>query len=260
MKSDAVQQQFDGCTTADKVKESIEFLRANEPEDGYWLGFSGGKDSIVTYNLAKMAGVKFSAYYSCTTIDPPVMTKFIRKNYPDVNFIVPKKSFWDLILEHSIPPTRMMRWCCVELKEQKKGMIVVGIRSEESYRRAHRPRIDVISKKHILFKPIFNWKEYNVWEFIEGEKLAYPSLYDEGADRIGCVVCPMTFGRRKPIEHKMELYPHMWAKFKSTMEKWFSLYREGDFELWWNNYVFGDWVDVSKIKRKTKAEVKNAIH
>ena len=28
--------------------EAIAFLRAHEPEEGYFVGFSGGKDSIVT--------------------------------------------------------------------------------------------------------------------------------------------------------------------------------------------------------------------
>lgn len=54
----------------------------------------------------------------------------------------------------------------------------------------------------------------------------------------------------------MEAYPHQWTKFKETMRKWFSLYREGDFEAWWGHYVFGDKIDLSKIKRKTIAEVK----
>lgn len=74
MKPTTMQQQFDGFTTADKVKEAIHFLQENEPAGGYTLGFSGGKDSIVTYSLAKMAGVKFHANYYCTTIDPPKLS------------------------------------------------------------------------------------------------------------------------------------------------------------------------------------------
>lgn len=257
MKPTTTQQQFDGFTTADKAKEAIHFLQVNEPVGGYVLGFSGGKDSIVTYTLAKMAGVKFHANYYCTTIDPPKVVQFIRRNYPDVEFIVPKKSFWDLLLEHSIPPTRTMRWCCKELKEQRKGMILVGVRAEESYKRASRPRIARISKKHIIFKPIFGWKEYDVWQFINDNRLAYPSLYDEGFGRIGCVICPMNFGNRSgSLLRNMEAYPHQWNKFKETMREWFSLYREGDFEAWWKNYIFGDPVDLSKIKRRTIAQVR----
>ena len=40
-----------------------------------------GKDSIVIYDLAIRAGVKYDAHYSQTTVDPPEIQKFI-KNYP----------------------------------------------------------------------------------------------------------------------------------------------------------------------------------
>jgi phosphoadenosine phosphosulfate reductase len=43
--------------------EAIGFLRAHEPSEGYFVGFSGGKDSIVTLELCRMAGVKHQAYY-----------------------------------------------------------------------------------------------------------------------------------------------------------------------------------------------------
>jgi len=45
-----------------KVQKAIERFRAFEPEDGYYLAFSGGKDSMCIYHLAKMAGVKFTPY------------------------------------------------------------------------------------------------------------------------------------------------------------------------------------------------------
>ena len=56
----------------DKVQTAIERLRAFEPEDGYYLAFSGGKDSQCIYHLAEMAGVKFDAHYRITSVDPPV--------------------------------------------------------------------------------------------------------------------------------------------------------------------------------------------
>lgn len=41
-------------------------------------------------------------------------------------------------------------------------------------------------KKQTLIKPIFDWKEWHIWDFIDERNLPYPSLYDEGWDRIGC--------------------------------------------------------------------------
>lgn len=39
--------------------------------------------------------------------------------------------------------------------------------------------------------PIVDWSENDVWEYIRERELPYPSLYDEGFTRIGCVGCPM---------------------------------------------------------------------
>lgn len=58
-----------------KVEQAIERFRLFGPEDGYWLAYSGGKDSTVILALAKMAGVKFEAHYSCTSVDPPELVR-----------------------------------------------------------------------------------------------------------------------------------------------------------------------------------------
>lgn len=41
----------------DKVQVAVDRLRAFEPKEGYYLCFSGGKDSSVIKALADMAGV-----------------------------------------------------------------------------------------------------------------------------------------------------------------------------------------------------------
>lgn len=47
----------------DMVEVSIERLKAFEPPEGYYLAFSGGKDSVTIKALADMAGVKYDAHY-----------------------------------------------------------------------------------------------------------------------------------------------------------------------------------------------------
>ena len=51
----------------DKVQIAIDRLRTFEPPEGYYLAFSGGKDSQAVYHLCREAGVKFDAHYSLTT-------------------------------------------------------------------------------------------------------------------------------------------------------------------------------------------------
>ena len=64
--------------TVDKVAEAIHILREYEPDEGYYVAFSGGKDSLCVYWLTKIAGVKADYHYSFTTVDPPELIKFIR--------------------------------------------------------------------------------------------------------------------------------------------------------------------------------------
>ena len=139
---------------SDKVQRAIEILKSFEPPDGYFLAFSGGKDSQCVYHIAKMAGVKFDAHYSVTSVDPPELCRFIKKNYPDVIWDrhywddgKPEHYFsdgrpkpmtmWSVIADHTIPPTRQARYCCATLKEScGKGRIVVtGVRWAESQNR-----------------------------------------------------------------------------------------------------------------------------
>lgn len=67
----------------DKVELAIERLKAYEPPEGYFVAFSGGKDSVVVKALCDMAGVKYDAHYSITTVDPPELVRFV-KSFKDV--------------------------------------------------------------------------------------------------------------------------------------------------------------------------------
>jgi phosphoadenosine phosphosulfate reductase len=75
--------------------------------EGFWLGFSGGKDSVVILDLAKRAGVKFQAYYNVTTVDPPQLVRFIR-TFPDVRWNLPELSMAALIRREKTPPHKRM--------------------------------------------------------------------------------------------------------------------------------------------------------
>ena len=135
----------------DKVQIAIDRLKAFAPKNGskYWLAFSGGKDSQCIYELAKMAEVPFEAHYSVTSVDPPEVIWFMKKQYPDVIFDHHRyyghprykdgtaKTMWTIIADHTIPPTRAARYCCSELKESggKGSLVVTGVRWDESARR-----------------------------------------------------------------------------------------------------------------------------
>lgn len=106
-----------------KIDAALLKLRTFEPEEGYYVAFSGGKDSQCVYHLCEMAGVKFDAHYRVTSVDPPELVRFIRDHYPDVAREIPYNAagnpitMWNLIPAIGKPPSRSARYCCADLKE-----------------------------------------------------------------------------------------------------------------------------------------------
>ena len=186
-----------------RVEVAIARLRSFEPPEGYYLAFSGGKDSVVIHDLAVNAGVKFDAHYSQGGIDPPELVQFIRQHYPNVARERPEMSVWKGVLANGMP-TRRIRWCCRIIKEQhgEGRRVVTGIRWEESVRRQSRRMVEVCyaDAARLYVHPIIDWTAKDVWEYIKGNNLPYCSLYDEGFKRLGCVLCPMKGPRQTQIE------------------------------------------------------------
>lgn len=56
-----------------KVERAIKLLQSipQHNDEPIEIAYSGGKDSDVILELARMAKINFKAIYKCTTIDPP---------------------------------------------------------------------------------------------------------------------------------------------------------------------------------------------
>ena len=139
-----------------KLEHSIELLQKAErlalqydPSEGYYCAFSAGKDSQCLYHVAKLAGVKFKAHMSLTSVDPPEVIRFLKEHYPDVERVKPKRSIFQAAIEQKILPTMRVRWCCAEFKESAGAgkVTLIGIRHEESVRRAKRKEVEIDSRK-----------------------------------------------------------------------------------------------------------------
>ena len=80
-------------------------------------------------------------------------------------------------------------------------------------------------KSVVTYKSIFYWVEWHIWEFIEAHALKYPSLYDEGFGRIGCMVCPFICGTGptawKRNQQAQKRWPSMFKVFEKVVTEWF---------------------------------------
>lgn len=139
-----------------KMLHSVELLQKAEKialnydaEQGYYLAFSGGKDSQVLYHMTQLAGVKFQGHMNLTSVDPPEVIRFVKKNYPEVELIKPGKSIFQHAIEKQILPTMRVRWCCAEYKETAGAgkVTLIGIRKAESTRRAKRNEVEINNRK-----------------------------------------------------------------------------------------------------------------
>lgn len=200
---------------SEKLKKSI--MRAKEfqnrnPENKNILAFSGGKDSLCAYLVMVKSGVEFEPIYSPTSADPPELIYYIRefnkwakdKGYPVIKSQKYNKweqgenegrikTMWSLIENRSMPPTRMVRYCCDELKERtgdKGDTVYTGVRWEESKARSEQKMVNFYKGKKMV-RVIVDWTSTEVWSFILQEKVPYCCLYDQGFDRIGCIGCPL---------------------------------------------------------------------
>lgn len=148
-------------TAIERLQDYAKIFERQGRDEGFFVAFSGGKDSVVVKKLCDMAGVKYDAHYSVTTVDPPELVHFIQREYPDVIWernrwetdgrfhkagdII---TMWNLIPEKRMPPTRLVRYCCQYLKECAGDgrLTVTGVRWAESANRKNNQGLVTVYK------------------------------------------------------------------------------------------------------------------
>lgn len=182
------------------------------------LGFSGGKDSQVCYDLCKRSGIAFKAYFS-HCFESNITIRFIRENYPDVIFrrVVKEGFIRNIRINHrGFLPTVQAAYCCMDYKHNPKytnDCSITGVRKAESVNRSKRTVFEIKNKtllkknkklicnyfeEHcqstgtagiIHLKPIIDWTDNDVWDYIHKYNLPINPEY-KYVNRIGCIVCP----------------------------------------------------------------------
>lgn len=203
----------------EKIDRSIKLLQSvakfTPPHSPIEVAYSGGKDSDVILQLVRESGIPYRAIYKNTTIDPPGTIKHVKDM--GVEILMPRNntSFFKLVAKKGFP-NRLKRFCCRELKEYKVlDKVVIGVRREESNKRAARytePTACVwygarTPENHAeAIYPILDWTTDDVAEFLKdrGIKCA-PVYYDEQGNfhperRLGCMCCPLASTKKRVQE------------------------------------------------------------
>ena len=204
------------------------------------VAYSGGKDSDTILKLAQIAKIPFEVLHNHTSADAPETVYHVRNKFRelelssikcDIDYHVQpdgkRVTMWNLIPRKLMPPTRLMRYCCSELKEGggKDRFIITGVRwAESAARKKNRGSLEVIARRkerslilsndndedRRLFEscqmkgkrvvnPIIDWTTEDVLDFCKAEKVNLCPLYAEGWHRVGCVGCPMA-GKKRYME------------------------------------------------------------
>ena len=182
------------------------------------VGFSGGKDSLVVYDLCKRAGIDCKFYFNHALEDIKTL-RYIRENFPDVIWRRTEKGFFEYIIRNrkgNLPLTTMS-WCCETYKHPRGNVddaSILGVRASESAKRKDRKVFESKNKtfrkrnkaiideyfedkcqsegvsSNITLKPIVDWNDNDVWQYIRKYDLPINPLYSEGFKRVGCMICP----------------------------------------------------------------------
>ena len=252
------------------------------------LTYSGGKDSDLTVDLAIKAGIPFEVAHNLTTVDMPETVYHVRRVFARLEekgipckIIKPAYkgvpvTMWTLIPQKSLPPTRIMRYCCSVLKETagKGRFIATGVRRAESSKRASRESFEIIgsrkqygvrmsddeifmqdnTEKRRQFEtcrlkakrtvnPIIDWTDDDVWDYISAESIEVNPKYRDGYKRVGCVGCPLATKCNRMRE--FEEYPTYKRAYIRAFDKMLDARKAKGLRTEWKSgeEVFERWVN-----------------
>jgi phosphoadenosine phosphosulfate reductase len=170
------------------------------------VSFSGGKDSLVTLNLALESGLRPDILFANTGLELDETVEEVRRVAKEtgLRLIVEDAgdAFWEGV-EVFGPPGKDFRWCCKTCKlgpttkliskNYPNGVVsLIGQRDYESEQRMRKGSVwnNPWVPGQIGASPIQKWNSLLVWLYIFSRKLKYNPWYERGLDRIGCFMCP----------------------------------------------------------------------
>lgn len=237
---------------ADTLKRIKEMYDAYVDKcNAIYIGFSGGKDSVVLLDLChKVLPLDVPVVFSDTDMELPdtyrvweeIQSRYEGRPFLKVAAKTPALENWRLFG----PPSQALRWCCsvhkstpaiLALKERLgkrsiKTLAFVGVRGEESQRRSEYDDIGdgLKSQAQVNAMPILSWSAHELWLYIFEHDLVLNEAYRKGLPRVGCLMCPMSTDRQNELirmNYCQEIRPFAEA-VRETIDREFSSEEDSD--------------------------------
>lgn len=196
---------------------------------------------------------------------------------------------WNLIPKKLMPPTRLVRYCCKELKETAcmGRYVATGVRWDESTKRKHtrsefekigasvktkelfddsvmlnndnnskRRITELCMQKHkMVVNPIVDWKEEDIWNYIDQENICVNKLYQCGYKRVGCIGCPMA-GRKGKLKEFYD-FPTFKLNYIKAFDRMLEVRKAKNLPTQWESgeEVFLWWIEDKNVAGQREFKV-----
>lgn len=209
-----------------------------------FASISGGKDSTAMGLWLREQGLNFTPVFLDTGWEHPETYLYIEEVleplFGKFKIIKNDRYFkeiegWEggmeqIILENKMFPSGFAKFCTKLLKvvpiqnfyaeyRASKGIKpvnIVGIRAEESLRRAKMKEIEE-QDEATVWRPLLNWTEAQVIEIHKAHNVPPNPLYLRGAARVGCYPC--IYARKQEIRHLALVDPERINKIKDLEDR-----------------------------------------
>ena len=256
--------------TLKRIKEMYD--RYSKKCNAIYIGFSGGKDSVVLLDLChRVLPLDIPVVFSDTDMELPdtykvweqVQSKYRGRPFIKVSATTSAIESW----REFGPPSQFLRWCCsvhkstpaiLALQKDKNQamrlLAFVGVRGDESLRRAGYDDIGdgFKSKSQVNAMPILSWSAHELFLYLFENDLILNAAYRKGIPRVGCALCPMSSDRQNALiqaNYPGVVQPFI-AEIRQSTNRIFSTQEDED------NFIFhGGWG-----ARKSGVSLKNIIH